>query len=61
MTTVTIVTAFPGAPWNEQQLAEYLSCNVPRGVGFTVTPSFGGGAGWPTEPGAVITFAGLTR
>jgi hypothetical protein len=29
------------------------------GLGFTVTPSFGGGAGWPVEPGFVVTFAGV--
>jgi hypothetical protein len=29
------------------------------GLGFTVSPSFGGGAGWDVEAGCTFTFAGV--
>lgn len=31
----------------------------PEGLGFTATPSFGGGAGWAVEVGVTFTFAGV--
>jgi hypothetical protein len=48
-------------------LSRWVSCWLEQrgyieaeNVGFTAHQSHGGGAGWDVEPGAVLTFAGLT-
>jgi hypothetical protein len=72
--TVTIVAAFRNAfqrryaGGTADHLAEVNAAAVwagewlssqPEGLGFTATPSFGGGAGWDTEVGVAFTFAGV--
>lgn len=43
------------AVWAGEQLASHGSTDL----GFTATPSWGGGAGWDTEAGVTFVFAGL--
>jgi len=69
MQTVTIVTALPDRDGNYPEpfgyahtallarLARWAADHATDGLGFTLTPSVGGGGGWDIEAGATFTFA----
>jgi hypothetical protein len=72
MRTVTIIGAFNSGTletaWNHANAVSRLAADLGAwlltagfsDVGFTIAPSFGGGAGWDVEPGFTLTFAEVT-
>ena len=69
-TTFTVISAFRVLPpvalnaevrlasdWAAAWLGKQFGT---ENVGFTASASYGGGAGWDTEPGVSFVFAGLT-
>jgi hypothetical protein len=67
MKTISVICAWHASrvvdgqtlPQLARDLGAYLLNGGWSALGFTLGPSFGGGAGWPVEPGFTVTFAGL--